>query len=437
MSYRRRLLGQPQPDPPLAALGGLQLMRADRAASIHAAGDRVLGHGRRVLLHMGLAGAGAWHVSDAAAVKPSIHPTTGSRVAARTPGVPLTPGHFLMMQVVAEPSGQTAIVAADTLYKTGIVGAVEVAVVFTNSGGSVTITKRIDIPGSGLANGAQPTGSGAAWAALYRRRTSMIMPANLNLPATLAAWCEGVTVSMTLSVIGAPRVIHAIVYEVPYCYAGDKAAGNWILPLHSDAAGNALPSLPGERPVERRLPLDDLGSGTEILADSAKRLREVGPVLWYATAWCESTQAFAATETTARTVTGTTATELIEGSTTAWSSSSAGASLASGANARRVEDSEAVAVLGDYDNVVPVQCWIYCRMAALATTATVTFKAEGYSVAILAVPAGIVFRWLSVRGHLRCGRGAQDPTTCQITAVCSGATASFEWRYAAITFAPL
>lgn len=437
MTYRRRKLGDPQTDPPLAPLAGLQLMRADRAASIFTAGDRVLAHGRRVLLSTGLGGAGKWHVSDSAPEDPAIHPAASvSRVAARLPGVPLTPGHFLVLQVVAGPSGQTAIVVGDVIYPTGVVGAVELEAVYQNAGGTSTITKRLDIPGSQEANGAQPSTAGAAWGRLYRRRSAMLMPADLALPGNLASWSEGVTVSLTLSIIGAPRVIHAIVYEVPFAYAGDITAGDWILPLHSDGAGGGLPGLKGARPVERRL-AGDAGGGTEILADSARRLREVGPVLWYASTWCESSQGYTATESTARTVTGTTARELLEDTSTPWSEAAAGASLASGANARRVEDSEAVAVFGDRDNAVPVECWIYCRMSAAGPTATVTFAAADYSVAILDVPAGTAWAWRSVGGHLRCGLGAQDPTTCQVFAAASAGGAVFEWRYAAITFAAL
>lgn len=439
MANRKVILGDAKTDPPLGPLGGLKLMRRDRASAIHATGDRVLSHGRRILCRMGLAGAGAWQVSDLAPAHPvAIHPPGNiERVVARLPAVPLTPGHVLVMQVVASPSGQSAVAVGDVAISTGILGTIRIVATYANSGGPVSVTRDISIPGSKLPYGAQPSSAGAAWGELYRRRTSPIKPADFGSIANIAQWVEGVTVAVVVSFYrGAPRVIDLIVYEVPEQYARDLADDEWITPMHSDGAGYPLTMLPGQRPVCRRLAADP-GGGSEIVADAGRRLREVGPALWYATAWCESTSSYTATETPARSVTGTTLTELVEGSTTAWSAASAGASLSSGGNGRRVQDSEQTAIMRDADNVVPVTCWIYCRLTAAVITATVRFEAEAYSVAVLSIPAGTSFAWRSVTGHLRCGLGSESPTTVQVFAATSSAGGVFEWRYAVITFGAL
>lgn len=99
--YRRRFLAEPQTDAPLDALRGGVLMRRDRASAIHATGDRVLTHGRRILCQAGLHGARQWHVDDGP-VGAATHPSpTAERVVLRTPAIALTPGHFPRAMLVA------------------------------------------------------------------------------------------------------------------------------------------------------------------------------------------------------------------------------------------------------------------------------------------------------------------------------------------------
>lgn len=432
--YRRRTLADAQTSIPLDPLRGGLLMRRSRASSVHATGDRVLSHGRRVLLQVGLHGADEWHVSDNAVggVLAHPHPDT-ERVVARLPGITLTSGCFPRLIVAACPSGMTA--TAGPVTAQGAKGVVRLACSFDNGIDSPTTTTSIAIPGSTEANAAQPSGPAGAWSRLHRRRSPLITPANLASPANLAAWSEAVTCSMTLSYVGGPRAVDVTVVEEPFAYARDVSAGGWLIPLHANQQGANLGQLPGPWPVVERS-ASDAGHGAEVLVDAARRLsQEIGPVLWSATTWDEGAGDFSSTEAPARSAVGTAWTELLSDSTAAYNADAAGWSLSSGANARRVQESEPAVVLRDKTNAVPVRCYVYGRMATAGPTARVRFESGAESIAEVAVPAGTSWAWRDAPGTLRCGLGAQDPTVGQVRATTSGAAASFEWRYLLVTFA--
>ena len=429
--YRRRNLDEPQTSIPLDPLRGGLLMRKSRASSVHATGDRVLSHGRRVLLHVGLHGSDAWHVSDDAVGMTLAHPSpTAERVVARLPAVRLTPGCFLRLIVAANPSGMTA--TAGPVTAQGAKGVVRLAAAWDNGLSTPTTTTSISIPGSLEANAAAPSGAAAAWSHIYRRRSPLITPANLASLANLAAWSDGVLVALTLSYVGSPRAIDVTVVEESFAYAADVSAGDWAIPLHADGSGANLGQLPGPWPVVARSAAD-VGAGAEVLTDAARRLsQEIGPVLWHHTGWAESEGDFSSAEVVARTVTATTWTELVDASTTAYDDAAAGWSLSAGANARRCQESEASVVLRDNTNAVPVRCYVYGRMTTAGPTARVRFESGAESVAEVVVTAGTSFAWHSAPGTLRCGLGAQDPSVGQVRAKVSSGT--FEWRYLAVVF---
>lgn len=432
--YRRRTLADAQTSIPLDPLRGGLLMRRSRASSVHATGDRVLSHGRRVLLQVGLHGADEWHVSDNAVggVLAHPHPDT-ERVVARLPGITLTPGCFPRLIVAACPSGMTA--TAGPVTAQGAKGVVRLACSWDNGIDSPTTTTSIAIPGSTEANAAQPSGPAGAWSRLHRRRSPLITPANLASLANLAAWSEGATCSMTLSYVGGPRAVDVTVVEEPFAYARDVSAGGWLIPLHANQQGANLGQLPGPWPVVERS-ASDAGAGAEVLTDSARRLsQEIGPVLWSATTWDEGAGDFSSTEAPARSVASSAWTELLADAATAYSAdAAAGWSLSSGANARRVQESEPTVVLRDKTNVVRVRCYVYGRVPTIGGSAAVRFEAGPESVAEVAV-SGTSWAWHDAPGTLRCGLGAQDPTVAQVRAKTGGPTISFEWRYLLVTFA--
>lgn len=434
-TYRRRRIIEPQTAPPLGPLRGHQLMRRARASAIHATGDRVLSHGRRILATCGLHGASGWHVADTAPGQMSLtYPKPNQeRGVMLTPAIRLTPGHFVRAVVVAGPSGMTEETGS---VPTGAKGEIHIGATYTNGDGSTTVVKVLAIPGSGELYAAQPSGASAAWSQLHKRRSALMLPADMNLIANLAAWADDVTVSIAVAYVGSPRVVDLVVYEEPLALAYDLAAGDWIAPMHAAPDGGSLGQLGGPVPVIKRS-ASDPGGGVEILTDAAARLaQETGPVLWSATTWDEGGQDFTAAEAEYLQVTGTTYTEIMSGEADTYSAATPAWSMSSGANARRVQESEQTAIMRDNDNVVPVRCYIYGAMSTAvgSPTATVRFEAASYSIAEVAVPAGTSYAWHSAPGTLRCGLGAQDPTALQVRAKTSSGGASFRWRYAMVVF---
>lgn len=436
MAFRRRNLDEDQTTPPLGPLIGGRPMKRDRASSIHATGDRVLRHGRRILLHAGLHGAAEWHIADTIPGQPAqTYPEKEvERVVARTPSITITPGHFVRVVAVSNPAGLTE-KNISGWSSDGAQGKLVVTAVY-NNGADTTVTRTIDFPGSLAQYAQQPAQEGGAWALLRRHRSPLLLPADMNFLANLTAWTDvPVTVTLALAYYGSPRVIDVVVYEEPLALAYDLSAGDWMIPMHAGNAGGNLGQLPGAVPVIKKS-ASDPGHGAEIVCDAARRQsQEIGPVLLAVTAWNESDQTVAATETVARQVTSTSYVEIWSGDSAAHSESDAGWSLSSGANARRVQESEERVVLRDADNVVPVKCSIYCRLTTAGPTATVRFETEDYSIVEVAVPSGTSWAWREATGHLRCGLGAQDPTVLQVRAKVSSGT--FEWRYVQVKFADL
>lgn len=431
-TYRRRFISEPQTSVPLEPLRGSRLMSRARASAVHATGDRVLSHGRRILCSVGLHGAEKWGILDTGVSAWSHPDATTPRVVARTPPIRLTPGHFVRAVVVANPSGLTT--QPDGLggfESGGPKGVVRVAATYIN-GSSSTVTRDISIPASGLANAAQPSGGGAAWAQLHRRRSSLLLPADMTAPANLAAWCDGATVELAVSYIGSPRAVDVVVFEEPLALTYDLAAGGWAAPMHAAANGADLGQLAGPVPVTRRS-VSDPGGGTEIVCDAAARLcQELGPVLLFASAYDESNTTISAAETDAKVLSGVSFRDFITTATTSYDATKPGWSASSGANARRVQDSEERAVLRDLDNVVPVRCYIYASLSG-SNTGIARIETADYSVAEVRV-TGTNYAWFSAPGHLRCGLGAQDPTCLQVKGRTLNAGVSLRWRYLLVVY---
>lgn len=405
---------------------------------VHSNGDRVPYHGRRILLTVGQHGANEWHMPNTALSGLSHPDKDTERVVARTPALTLTPGHFCRVVLIANPSGQTSHPDGLGGYENGgPKGQVKVTATYDN-GGSSAIIRTIDIPGSNEQYSAQPSGSAGAWVQMRRFRSSLMLPADMTLISNLEAWTgSAVTVTLTVAYIGSPRVIDLVVFEEPLGIAEDLSAGNWIIPLHAGHAGGDLGQLVGSVPKIKKSSTDP-GGGAEIICDAAARqMQEFGPILLYVTAFSEGTQNVTDTETSARSVTGTTMTNIWTASTADWVTNRQAWSVSSGANARRVQDSEKTAVLKDNTNVVPVKLWVYARMTTAGPTATYTFKTSLASIGRVPISASTSWGWYSAPAHLACGLGAQDASTLQIYAQTSSGGTTTEWRYIVIEYANL
>ncbi len=439
--HRRRFLKEPQTAVALDPLRGLQLMSRNRASQVHAAADRVLAHGRRILCRTGLNGASKWHIPDTQQMSLSHPSSTDNRVVARTPPISLTPGHFLRMMFVALPSGMTTQPDGLGSYEEGgASGSVKIEVLFDNGTDTETITKEIAVEGSKLANGAQPSAEGSSWAALSRHRTQPIYPADFKNVQNLAAWCDGVTVTITVSYIGSPRVVSLVVHEEPFGFAYDANTDNWIAPMHSNDGGGSLGDLQGPFPFTKFGASDNAG-GVLAITQAAKRLcQEIGPVVWYWSSWQEGNQNVTDTEAAPRatsTVGPEARSQLTENSTNfAYATARPLSSTAACVNATRVQDSEAQVVMRGKENVIPVRFWAYAAMSTAvgSPTATIRFAcASNNSQSHLTIAAGTSYAWHSVIGYIRVGVGPENLTGI-FASIAVSATSTVNIRYVMITY---
>lgn len=413
----RDLKGTSSGTTPLSPLRAGRPAKRDRVLSAHADPDRTLGNGSRVLGRVGLHGEAAHQVvSTTTTSGTQTYPTkTASRVALRTK-VLLTPGHFVKISALVEPSGATQKFDLGTgqWILDAVVGWIDISIVFTG-GASQTVAHTLTLPTSGNTYGGEGTASGWAWAALRRVASPLLAPIGaLQNSLTLRSWCEDITAEITITYRGAPRVVDLVVQEVPFGYArsvGVDATSTYSTPLATIAGGQPPGAYPSAYPIDVG-PGSDPTFGSELLADVVDRQhRRIGPLLAQWSGWRES-QAVTATAAVGVTTTSLTYVNLIDTSLTAWASASPGWSLSSGGQAQQVDTSDARRITRDADACVPVRCWVYGSRTGSGTS-TVRFQSEGYSVAEVSITS-TTDDWWSMTGHLRCGLGPENSSVLQI-----------------------
>jgi len=411
----RNLKGTSSGTTPLSPLRAGQPARRDRVLSAHADPDRTLGNGSRVLGRVGLHGEAAHQVvSTNTTSGTQTYPTkTASRVALRAK-VLLTPGHFVKVSALVEPSGATQKFAAGSWVLDAVVGWIDISIVFTG-GASETVTHTLDLPTSGNQYGGEGAASGWAWSALRRVESPLLAPIGaLNNSLTLRSWCEGITAEITITYRGGPRVVDCVVQEVPFGYArsvGVDATSTYSSPLATVAGGQPPGVYPSTYPIDVG-PSSDPTFGSELLADVVDRQQHrIGPLLAQWSGWRES-QAVTATAAVGVSTTSTTYVNLIDTTLTAWASTSPGWSLASGGQAQQYKSSDARRITRDKDACVPCRCWVYGSRTGSGTS-TVRFQSEGYSIAEVLITS-TTDGWWSMTGHLRCGLGPEDTSVLQI-----------------------
>lgn len=443
MVMRRRFLKEPQTKVNLDFFRGLQPMSKSRASQAHAAGDRLLAHGRRILCRTGLNGASEWHVPDTAQVAQSHPDSTTERVVARTPAISLTPGHFVRMMIVALPSGMTTQPDGLGGYEEGgAAGKVKITVTYDNGADTEAISSSLFIEGSKLENGKQPDAPGGGWTAIRRARTDLLLPAVMKNAQNLAAWCDGVTATITVAYIGSPRVIDLVVHEEPYGLAYDSATGGWVAPMHAGPSGGDLGNLAGPFPVTQ-FKASDAGNGTRALCDAAKRLcQETGPVVWYWSAFNEAIQNVTDTEAAPVTKSNTiptfhSITSTSVGGPTTSNPNRQLQSTAACVNASRIQDS-GLAVLRGKEYVIPCRFYVYAKMSTVvgSPTATFRFECDGVGTQVqLTIASGTSYAWHSTRGYIKTGLGAQQ-FTGMLTRVAVSAASTVSFLYILVVYDP-
>ena len=428
-TYRKRDLTGPivPSGPPLAALTGGQIGRADRVASIFAEQDRILPHGRRIVAQVGLNGADEFCV-------PSTDPTeTGSqdypdadtvRIACRAK-FDLTPGHMLRAVAVVSPSGNTQkfvpIFGLWVWDADGAGGRIVIETTFTNTGGSEVVTTLLEAPASPNEYGGESTYSQAVWAEAQRLRSKLIKP-DMPDPATAASWSDEVTVELSVGFQGGVRPICVVVYEEPYQYLRSTADTDWATSIYTNGTGLPLPAYPTKWPVDQTNLGGEPSNGSEyLLATATRQTTALGPMLVTASAWNEAVQAVTSAETDEITTTSTSRVDLWRVSTTAWSDTIAAWSVSSGGNAPQFNTSGPKLELRDKARVIPVRIRIYCKKSG-AGSGVLRVQTAAYSLVDVSVTS-TSWGWVETTAHLRCGFGAEDETTLIVLGnVTAGAT---------------
>lgn len=432
-TYRRRDFTGPivPSGPPLAALTGGQIGRADRVASIFAEQDRILPHGRRIVAQVGLNGADAFSV-------PSTDPTeTGSqdypdadtvRIAYRAK-FDLTPGHMLRAVVTFIPSGAVQVFEPISgLWDVdGAGGRIVIETTFTNTGGPEVVTTLLEAPASPNEYGGESTYAGAVWAEAQRLRSKLIKP-DMPDPATAASWSDEVTVDLSVGFQGGVRPICVVVHEEPFQYVRSTEDEDWATSIYTNGSGLPLPAYPTKWPVDQTNLGGEPHNGSEyLLATATRQTTALGPMLITASAWDESTQAVTSAETDEITTTSTSRVDLWRVSTTAWADTIAAWSVSSGGNAPQWNTSGPKLELRDKARVIPVRVRVYAKKTG-AGSGVLRVMVADYSLVDLAVTS-TSWGWVETTAHLRCGFGAEDPTTLIVLGNVTAGSTTLHVRY--------
>jgi len=431
-TYRKRDLTGPivPSGPPLAALTGGQIGRADRVASIFAEQDRILPHGRRIVAQVGLNGADAFAVlsTDPTDTMGQVYPDADAVRVAYRAKFDLTPGHMLRAVAVVSPSGNTQEVDGEgTWVGAGSGGRIVIETTFTNSGGSDIVTTLLETPSSPNEYGGESTGASAMWAEAQRLRSKLIKP-DMPDPATAASWSDEVTVDLSVGFQGGVRPICVVVYEEPYQYLRSTADTDWASSIYTNGTGLPLPAYPTKWPVDQTNLGGEPSNGSEyLLATATRQTTALGPMLVTASAWNEAAQAVTSAETDEITTTSTSRVDLWRVSTTAWSDTIAAWSVSSGGNAAQWNTSGPKLELRDKARVIPVRIRIYCKKSG-AGSGVLRVQTAAYSLVDVSVTS-TSWGWIETTAHLRCGFGAEDETTLIVLGNVTAGSTTLHVRY--------
>ena len=400
--------------PPIEALTGGRLARADRVLSVHRQADDLLGNDRGVVARVGLHGASAFQVVSLDPVNAAqLYPLRSVyRTVARVPAFSLLPGHFLRLSALVEPAGMTSKPAGDGTWK-GDAAYGEIAAVVTWGGPSAdTTTHKLVLTTSGETFAGEDPAAGAAWAGLRRVGVPLMFPDSVSTSAgSVRTWSEGTTAEVVIKFKGGVRCVDLVLQQVPYAYARNVGTDTlYTSTLVTDGVGASVKTYPVAYPIEERSATDPT-YGSALLADIADRQHHLGPVLAHWTAWDESA-AVSETDLPSVTTTSTTFVDMLRTSVTAWASTAAGWSLSAGSTAQQFKTSNARRELRGLNACLPVRVWAYCARVGTGS-AVLRFQSADHSVAELEVTSSTP-AWRSVTGYLRCGAHPQDPSVLQV-----------------------
>lgn len=401
-------------NPALSPLRNGQPARKAPIESVAKESSEVFCNTVRTLLSIGMHGAESMQIpSDDLPTEDQVYPLkTRETVVCRRPPIRLTPGCFPTVRGLALPSGPCSkfFFAIDKWVYDGSYGQIKLSADYDNGVDTSTVEQIIDIPSSDNADNKETTSAGAAWAEFIPFECELI-------PGFVASqYMDGATVEITVSYLGAPRVVDLGIYELAIQYSRNTATDpdEWINPIVDTAA------LPSQYPIEE-LSSTDPFYGSKLLADAAARQqRELGPLLMEWSAWSETDVSVTAAECPGINITSTSFVDLRNTSLTGWASTHPGWSVSSGGSAQQFNTSNHLVEMRALDAVVPVRCWVW-GSRSVSGTSVVRFQTQLYSICEVLITSSTA-QWWSATGHLRCGIGAEDASVLEI--LCKASTGS-------------
>jgi hypothetical protein len=429
--------GSDPPELPAPAAVPLQATSSAIAHNAMHALDTLPGSGHRVVFEAGLRGSTGFLVPDGAppdAPPPRIYPdaTTG-RVLGRGEGLPLTPGHFLGLDVVALPSGPTQDLGVPPNYvNSGTEGRYELEATYTNGDlDTVDATATVIIPGSVELYGGEPSPAHAAlFTASVVASPDVLEPDNAHMEKFTRG--NDVQASWTLTAYGSPRGVDVAVVERGSGITVDQASSRWPSAMYVDAG--AHDQLPGDFPVEQVATADPSGGTIAVRRALREHGLQLGPIL----AWFNSATESSHTLTDWVSYDGGTGDD--EAPSFGWTGggeTQIPTGLAPmpdfpgfllGHYARQVEHGDDF--FDGRTGVLPVWFAAYIK----STDASVTFRTDavGWSSVTASTTAG-AWEWVIVPGFIEVGTGPEDAPTGQLI---GHGDDDGEIRYACVCFRP-
>lgn len=416
-SYKTRDLSkQPLPtSPPLAPLRGGRLARAGRLNAVLGEQDRVLGHGRRVLLSVGLHGSSEFLIPSSAVVSLSqAYPTKGHEQIVARAKVALTPGHMPAAVLTALPSGPRQRNSGGTWVLDGAGGRVEIEYTWTNGGDTESQTLTLTPPVSQHDDFTEPLEASAGWTEIHTLEATPTVPNGFTTDlGERVKWGEDVELEITVRYIDAPRVIDLCIFEAPTQYAREQDDdGTFTLHCHT-VKGAPLPAYPSPYPIQKLSEAaggDYTGGSLQALAVADRQAKRLGPCIVSWSTWNDATASVTDTENDAIVFSTTTLTT--PDGDTDYDADRRGWSAASGGTARRHNTAGEHQILRDVAAVVEVIVRVRAAVS-VGDTGRVVIMAGPESRVEVAV-SGASYAWHEQRGTLRCGVAADDPIVWQL-----------------------
>lgn len=404
--------------------------------------DTLMGSGGRVLFHTGLLGGDSFTVpsgTDPESASPHYFNKSTWRVVARGNDIPITPGSFPWLEVIALPSGPMqlfgTIDAVTGYFPDGAGGDIKLEVVYTNGDAqTTTVVATVTIPASGSEFAAEPP---APWFSLVVKEATA-MP-NTIQQLSVAWWHrwtrgEDVVIDYTLSYRGSPRPIDVAIVERPLSIVTDTTDSRWPTAMYSK--GDPLESPPTQYPISQFASADPALGTASIRRALYGHGRLLGPCLvWWSSAdehisspadWSSYFSGTGDNEAPPWTMTGATPTLLGSDGLTAESANNFGWRL--GHYARQAGHGDEF--LDGRTGVLPV--WVSCYGKVSSGAASITLKTDtaGWGDVSLRL-ASSSYTWVRQPAWIEVGTGPEDAPVARVW-VSAGTTSTVSVRAFAV-----